>query len=135
MNIFDKTIGLLEKSLDLRALRHRVIAGNVANEETPGYRAKEYNFLEAFAAAAREEPHAHLAVTHPGHLGSRGETTPKPVGQIEEIASPDLPMDGNSVNLEVEMAKLSDNAMNYNTASHIVGFRLRQLLSAIRDAR
>lgn len=135
MNIFDKTLGLLERSLDLRATRHRVIAGNLANEETPGYRAKELNFLDAFAAAAREERHASMAVTHPGHLGARGQAIQKVTGQIEEMPAPDLPLDGNSVNLEVEMAKLSDNAMNYNTTGQIMAMRLRQLLSAIRDTK
>ena len=123
-------------SLDIRATRHRVIAGNVANEETPGFRAKEYNFLDALTNAARQEQHhSSLGVTQPGHLGPRGHALQKVAGQIEEIPSPDLPLDGNSVNLEVEMAKLSDNAMNYNTTGQIMSIRFRQLLAAIRDAK
>ena len=47
----------------------------------------------------------------------------------------ELPMDGNSVNLEMEMAKMSDNALNYNTAASMMSQRFRQLLSAIKDTR
>jgi len=47
----------------------------------------------------------------------------------------DLPLDANSVSLDTEMAKLTDNAMHYNTAATVTAMRLRQLLSAIRDAR
>ena len=43
MTIFDRTIGLLERAMDLRGTRQRIIASNVANEETPGYRAKEFD--------------------------------------------------------------------------------------------
>jgi flagellar basal-body rod protein FlgB len=135
MNIFDKTLSLLERSLDLRAMRHRVIAANVANEETPGYRTKEYSFLDTLASAARADPPAAPRATHPGHLGQQDHGMPRVTGQIEEMAAPDLPLDGNSVNLEVEMAKLADNAMHYNTASQIMAFRLRQLMSAIKEAK
>jgi flagellar basal-body rod protein FlgB len=135
MNIFDKTLSLLERSLDLRAMRHEVIATNVANEETPGYRAKEYSFLDMLAAVARAERPGVLRATHPGHLGQQDHGMPRVTGQIEEVPAPDLPLDGNSVNLEVEMAKLADNAMHYNTASQIMAFRLRQLMSAIREAK
>jgi flagellar basal-body rod protein FlgB len=133
MHIFDKTLNLIERSLDLRAARHEVIAGNIANEETPGYRAKEYHFLDALAAAAQSRPQSQMAVTHQAHLGPHDHSTQAVKGTIETLPSPDLPLDGNSVNLEFEMAKLSDNAMNYNTATQIVAMRLRQLMAAIKN--
>lgn len=135
MKIFDRTLDVLQRTLDLRATRHQVIATNLANEETPGYRAKEYQFLDVLASAARPEPHGRLAVTHANHQGPRGGTLRQVKGTVVDLPAPDLPLDGNSVNLELEMAKLADNAMNYNTASQIVAIRFRQLLAAIRDAK
>lgn len=135
MKMFDRTLDLLQRSLDLRATRHQVIAANLANEETPGYRAREYRFLDALTAAARREPPTRFVATHANHLGSSGEALRQVTGQVEELPAPDLPLDSNSVNLEFEMAKLADNAMNYNTASQIVSIRLKQLLNAIREAR
>ena len=56
-------------------------------------------------------------------------------GRITEVPAVDLPLDANSVSLDTEMAKLSDNAMHYNTAATVTSMRIRQLLSAIRDVR
>ncbi|HEU4683469.1 MAG TPA: flagellar basal body rod protein FlgB [Nitrospira sp.] len=135
MRIFDKTMGLIERTLDLRHARQRLIASNIANEETPGYRATDLHFQEALSSAANGRPPVSLASTHAGHLGLRGAGVHAVTGRIAEVPAGDLPLDANSVNIELELAKLSDNAMQYNSAATIMGVRLRQLLSAIRDAR
>jgi flagellar basal-body rod protein FlgB len=136
MRIFDQTMSLLEKALDLRGSRHQVIAANIANEETPGYRAKELRFLDTLASAVHGRDGVALRVTDIRHLGPRGENgIARVAGKLADVPTGDLPLDANSVNLELEMAKLSDNAMHYSTASQIVALRYRQLLSAIRDSR
>ena len=135
MQIFDKTMQLLEQNLDLRAARHRVIASNVANEETPGYRAKELQFLDALAAATHGKSGATLATTDVRHMGVQGQTGERVHGKLVELPSPELPLDANSVNLDMEMAKLGDNAVNYNAAATIVSMRFRQLIDAIRGAQ
>ncbi|MFO0730078.1 MAG: hypothetical protein U0361_03605 [Nitrospiraceae bacterium] len=56
-------------------------------------------------------------------------------GRIEEVGAGDLPLDANTVNIELEMAKMSDNAMQYNTAATIISMRFRSLLAAIREGR
>ena len=53
MTIFDRTMRLLERTLDLRSTRQRVIASNIANEETPRYRATDLKFTDALAHANR----------------------------------------------------------------------------------
>ncbi|WP_447972066.1 flagellar basal body rod protein FlgB [Nitrospira sp. Kam-Ns4a] len=135
MKLFDRTILLLERALDLRAARHQVIASNIANEETPGYRAKELPFREALAAAVRGEPAGRLLATHPRHflLGRGGSGS---VGaRLTDASAGASGLDANTVNLEVEMAKLTDNVMQYNAAAAVVAMRLQQLLTAIREAR
>lgn len=131
MNVF--RMELLERALDVRAARQQVIASNIANEETPGYRAKELNFKEALAAASHASGPMKVQVTHPHHLIS----APLSAGlrKISEIPVSDLPVDGNSVNLDVEMAKLSDNAMHYNTVAEVVRREFQELRNAIREAR
>jgi flagellar basal-body rod protein FlgB len=119
----------------MRSARQRVIASNIANEETPGYRAKDLHFQEALSAAASGRPMVHLAATHVQHLGLRGTAMQRTTGKLADVPAGDLPMDANSVNMELELAKMSDNAMQYNSAATIMGIRLRQLLSAIRDGR
>ncbi len=135
MTIFDKTMRLIERALDLGAARQQVIVSNIANEETPGYRAKELYFRDALAAAAGGRPPIALAVTHGRHIGLQGEGVSLVTGKVVEMPTGDLPLDANSVNLDLEMAKLSDNAMRYHTAAVIMAQRLRQLMSAIREAK
>jgi flagellar basal-body rod protein FlgB len=136
MILFDRTMQLLERTLDLRSARQRVISSNLANEETPGYRASELNFMDQLQSAQKGRLPVSLAVTQSGHFGPRGPQGLQTVtGKLSEVPAGDLPLDANSVNLELEMAKLSDNAMQYNAAASITAIRFRQLLSAIREAR
>jgi flagellar basal-body rod protein FlgB len=135
MTFFDKTMRLLERTLDLRSARQRIISTNIANEETPRYRAADLNFVDALASANRGRSPVTLVATHQNHFGVNGDPFRQVVGRVEEVPGGDLPLDANSVNLELEMAKMSDNAMHYNTAASIMAMRLRQVLSAIREGR
>jgi flagellar basal-body rod protein FlgB len=135
MTIFDRTMTLLEHVLDLRAARHRIIASNIANEETPGYRAKELDFQDALASAVRQPPGGGLLATHARHFGQRSDAGMQVAGRLVELPAGELPLDANSVNLELEMAKLADNGLNYNTAATIMAIRFRQLLDAVRGMR
>ena len=136
MTIFDRTFRLLERTLDLRSARQRVIASNLANEETPGYRASELTFMDQLHSAHKGRLPIVLAATQSKHFGTRGPQGVQAVtGKLGEVPAGDLPLDANSVNLELEMAKLSENVMQYNAAATILAAKFRGLLSAIRDAR
>lgn len=136
MTIFDKTMRLLQRSLDLRSAKQRVISSNLANEETPGYRASELNFMDQLQSAHKGRLPIVLAATHTQHFGLHGPQGVQAVtGKLSEVPAGDLPLDANSVNLELEMAKLSDNVMQYNAAATILATRFRSLLFAIREGR
>jgi flagellar basal-body rod protein FlgB len=135
MMLIDRTMQLLHRTLDLRHARQRVIASNIANEETPGYRATDFNFLDSLQAAQRGQGPVTLAVTQGRHIGPQGEGFQRVLGKLSDVPAGDLPLDANSVNIELEMAKMSDNAMQYNGAATIMAIRFRQLMGAIRDVR
>jgi len=135
MTIFNRTMQLLHRTLDLRQARQRVIASNIANEETPGYRATELNFQDSLQAAQRGRGLVTLAVTQGRHIGPRGDSFQQVPGKLGAVPAGDLPLDANSVNIELEMAKMSDNAMQYNSAAAIMAIRFRQLMGAIREGR
>jgi flagellar basal-body rod protein FlgB len=136
MTIFDKTMGLLQRSLDLRSARQRVITSNLANEETPGYRASELTFMDQLQSAQKGRLPIVMAATQSRHLGLHGPQGIQAVaGKLSEVPAGDLPLDANSVNLELEMAKLSENAMHYNAAATILAKRFQGLLNVIREGR
>ncbi|MBI4000787.1 MAG: flagellar basal body rod protein FlgB [Nitrospira defluvii] len=135
MTIFDRTMQLLERSLDLRGARQQVIAANIANEETPKYRATDLNFGQALANAQRGKLPITVVSTNQNHIGPKGTGYQQVVGRIEEVPAGDMALDANSVNIELEMAKMSDNAQQYNTAATIISMRFKQLMTAIREGR
>ncbi|OQW36152.1 MAG: hypothetical protein A4E19_00385 [Nitrospira sp. SG-bin1] len=127
MKIFDESFELA-RVLDLRAVQHRVSIANIANEETPGYRAKELHFKDALAAARQDAKGVIMHITNARHLMLPIVTTEE---RIAEVPAADLPLDANSVNLELEMAKLSDNAMQYRAIAEVLRKELAHILSAI----
>lgn len=131
MNIFDKGMELKLKVLDLRAAQHRLIQSNIANEETPGFRALELRFSDALAAASGSQTVTAQA-THARHIPVPDATVQS---FVRPVAANDLPLDANSVNLELEMAKLSDNSRNYNAAAELMRIELRELLEAVRGGQ
>lgn len=136
MTIFDRTMRLLERTLDLRSGRQRVIASNLANEETPGYRASELTFMDQLQSAHKGRLPIVLAATQPRHFGLHGaEGVQAVTGKLNEVPAGDIPLDANSVNLELEMAKLSENVMQYNAAATILSKKFQGLLNAIREGR
>jgi flagellar basal-body rod protein FlgB len=135
MTIFDRTMQMVHRTLDLRHAKHRVIISNIANEDTPGYRATDFNFLDSLQAAQKGQGPVTLAVTQGHHIGPRGEGVRQVVGKLSDVPAGDLPLDANSVNIELEMAKMSDNASRYNSAASIMAIRFRHLMGAIREGR
>ncbi len=135
MMIFDRTMQLLNRTLDLRQARQRVIASNIANEETPGYRATELSFQDSLQAANRGRDFVSLAVTQGQHIGPRGNPVQQVMGKLGSVPAGDIPLDANSVNIELEMAKMSENAMQYNAAADLLARKFRGLLNAIREGR
>ena len=131
MNIFGGATGLMKHVLDVRAVQHKVITSNIANEDTPGYRANELRFTDALAAA-RGSQAVTIHVSHSNHLSVPGAGLE---GYIRKVPAEDLPLDDNSVNIDLEMAKLSDNAMSYKMAAELIARRFRGLLNVVREGR
>lgn len=128
--IFDKTIGLLEQALDVRSARHRTISANIANQDTPGYKATEVRFQETLRAASGTEGIA-LEATHPSHISIGGSLSPaSPVAVLTSGGSARL--DGNTVKGEQEMAKLAENNLMYDATVQIIISKFKTLKDAIK---
>lgn len=100
----------LEHYMDLLAARQRIVAGNIANADTPGYRTQDIDFHEEFM---------------------RGElnAAPAPV----EVQGLLVKGDGNNVHLDRESRLLAENAIRFQIASTLVRGEIKGLRSAIRE--
>ncbi len=111
----DETSRTLMRALDAAALRHKTIATNIANVETPNYRRREVRFEEALQKAL-----------------DGGGALPEP--QVVEDPAPGR-ADGNNVNIDQEMAELSENALRYEALVQGLAARTDQLQTVITEGR
>ncbi|MBF0401038.1 MAG: flagellar basal body rod protein FlgB [Magnetococcales bacterium] len=101
--------------LDLRQQRQEVIASNVANADTPGYKARRLEFEDVLKESLPPRDALPMARTAPGHFPV-GYTGPVE-GELQEVETPIPKGDGNSVDMEQEMARQSANQLLYNYAA------------------
>ncbi|MBF0400139.1 MAG: flagellar basal body rod protein FlgB [Magnetococcales bacterium] len=101
--------------LDLRQKRQEVITSNVANADTPGYKARRFEFEDALKESMPPRDELAMARTAPQHLpmGYAGQVT----GEVQEVETSIPKGDGNSVDLEQEMAQQTANQLLYNYAA------------------
>ncbi|MBN2808384.1 MAG: flagellar basal body rod protein FlgB [Deltaproteobacteria bacterium] len=108
-SLFDSTSALLIKTAQLRTQKAKVIAGNIANVDTPGYKARDFRFAEQLRQAAAGQPGAlAMTTTRANHIGGLHPVSAVQ-GNIGTKTNPLGGLDGNSVNLDQEMA---DQAIN-----------------------
>jgi flagellar basal-body rod protein FlgB len=134
VKIFDRNMAMLEKAMELRSKRNSMIAANIANRETPGYRAQDLVFEKALDTALYSNKPGDLKVSDPRHFDGRQEIPIEDVSGTQiNSHNPDPRMDGNTVNLDKEMAKLAENQLMYQAAARSVNWKFRLLKSAIME--
>ncbi len=134
-SIFNSTINLLENTLDLRAAKNRLLQSNIANEETPGYRAKDINFeqeLKRVGSSTGAGTGTGMdGRTNAAHIPVIGERGMDP--RVIERASGVEGFDSNSVGIEGEMVKLSENTLKYSIDAKMLKGRLNMIMTAIKE--
>ncbi|GAB4387266.1 FlgB family protein [Albidovulum sp.] len=107
------------------AARQSLIARNVANADTPGYRAVDLaSFVETYSATGDDA----MRATRPGHLGQQERTA---AAQVEEVVRGTLSPNGNGVSLETEMVKAAEVRRDHDMALAIYGKSLAILRASL----
>jgi len=128
--LFDRTIGLLEKTLDLRMQNQQAISANIANVDTPGYRAVHLEFEEGLKHA--------LAAADSGiapEAGAAGGDFSRVQARVVRVADPSGIGDRNGVNLDEEMIDLAENQMLYEAATQMISKKLGLLRYVIQEGK
>lgn len=121
----DSITSLLGSFLDVQSRRAEVVAGNLANADTPNYVAKEVDFADFLRNAANET----MSPTAAGHqAGTAGAP------RIVEQQRITIGLDGNTVDSAREMSTLADAGMKYLEGTQLLQMRLRTLRTAIRGS-
>jgi flagellar basal-body rod protein FlgB len=122
-NKLDDLLNFHHQALNLRAHRQEVLASNIANADTPGYKARDIDFKAALAAA----------VERPAQAGSGQEpaaTAPKPELLFRHVLQPSI--DGNTVDMDVERAQFAENSVHYEADIAVLTHEIRMMLAAIQ---
>jgi flagellar basal-body rod protein FlgB len=130
-----ETFQLLARVLDLRHAAQERISSNVANQDTPGYKARRLEFDAALKAAVGQGGRLAPAVTEPGHIGGTGADAIRNVQGTERVVTEGAGLDGNTVSADEEMARMAQNALMFDAASQLIGAKYRGLKSVIREGR
>lgn len=115
--IEDASFTMLQKMLDTAVLRHRVIANNIANVNTPGYRRHIVHFKDALAKAVANGDTQRLGALRP---------------EVRESRDGPFRADGNNVSVERELADLMKNALLHRTCTELLSARIAGYRAAIR---
>ena len=131
--MFDKTIKSLATSMQMRQLKQNVISANIANAETPDYKAQKMDFEAALQRAIDVEDLGRMHVSHNDHFlmgeGAIGRVT----ADIYDNPEINYSNDGNTVDLEKEMAALNENSILYEAATKLINKKLAALKYAASD--
>jgi len=133
--LFDKTTNALATSIGMRQLRHNVTSSNIANAETPGYKAKKMDFEGALQRALDLDGVNGLTTSSPEHFAVGGVSISKTRPDIYDEPEGEVNNDGNTVDIEKEMSALSENAVLYKTALQLINKKMAALKYAATEGR
>ena len=133
----DEAMDFQARALNLRSYRQQLLASNIANGDTPHYKAVDIDFASALRNASQDTHSStpqRLAVSAARHIagpgGVAGGGTAGARVQFRGASQPSV--DGNTVDLDVERAQFADNAVRYEAAVRFLNGQIRELTAAIK---
>jgi len=129
----DSYLGFNEAALKLRGYRQEVLASNLANADTPHYKARDFKFADALTAAVGRDNSLNMSMkqTNGRHLQGSGANPLQPRLMFRNESQPSI--DGNTVESDVEMAQFSDNAIRYQAEIQFLTSKINGLRSALQS--
>ena len=130
----DDYFGIHQQAMTLRSQRNTVIANNIANADTPGFKARDFDFRAALAEAegATSAP-VRLDVTHSRHLagdGAEGGATAAPGLKYRVPLQP--AQDGNTVEADREQAAFAQNAVRYQASLQFLSGSIQSMINVLK---
>lgn len=126
----DEEIGFMRNALNLHAQRQQLLAGNIANADTPNYKAVDIDFSRALRAATTPGGTVGLNMTAPGHMQPKESNPLGARTMYRQAVQPSI--DGNTVDMDVERSQFIDNAIRYQFALDRVSGEFKDMQLALK---
>lgn len=135
MDVNDKTLKALTTALSFREMRQELISSNVANANTPGFKAKKIDFEEALARALDVDGQMKMNAVDDRHfnVGSGGFNNLEP--EIYDNPNGVVSENGNTVDVEAEMAKMAENKLMYDALVQLINKKMGIMKYAITNEK
>lgn len=132
----DEYLRFHETALGLRAQRQQLLASNIANADTPNYKARDIDFTSALQGvlARNGQPPSPLTATAALHFAGTAETGPggAPLLYRDPLQGS---VDGNTVDMDIERNQFTDNALRYEAGLTMIGMQIKHLMAAIQGGQ
>ena len=128
--LFDKTMTLVQRSMDIRASRHRILSSNVANIETPEYVSRDLPFQKVFEHCLEDSSALSMRKTHPAHLpAAEGPLSQDFTSPIETDPGP------GGVDIDQQMSRLAENNLMFQAGVQALIKKFEALKVGISESR
>ena len=127
---FDKALGVHEKALGFRAQRGEVLANNIANADTPNFKARDLEFSSVLSGQMDKRTAPGLERTHARHIPADGVSLSEEALKYSTPSEPSL--DQNTVDVQVEQGKYAENAVHFQASFTLLNSKFKGLVSALR---
>jgi flagellar basal-body rod protein FlgB len=126
----DTYLGVHAQALKLRSQRTELLANNLANADTPGFRARDIDFQKALQHATSGQSAGELKTTSAGHIATSGAPTAAN-GELKYRVPLAPSLDGNTVDAQLEQASFAENSVRYQATLTFLSAKFRNLMTAI----
>lgn len=128
----DNALNFHQTALNVRAARQELLSSNVANGDTPNYKARDIDFSSVLSDALSSNTNkTSLTTTSPMHLSANSENSI--VSQALYRVPQQPSADGNTVEMDAERAKFADNSIKYDASLTFVSGQIRNLMTALQE--
>jgi len=132
MNALDAALNFHQSSLRVRAQRQELLAANIANADTPNYKARDIDFNQAMADALNGNVTDNSALTNTNVQHLAGNTLENSLSQALYRKEVQSSADGNTVDMDVERNHFTDNALRYEASLTMLNAKIKGLMTAIQ---
>ncbi|MDR0951705.1 MAG: flagellar basal body rod protein FlgB [Oscillospiraceae bacterium] len=130
-----QSVDLLGKGLSAAWMRNTAIRSNIANVETPGYKAQDVEFETLFENALSSTSSLSAKKTNPKHQEFDTDVSSVSAVLIDRDDGTAMRLDGNNVDIDSENVKLAQNTIQYNTILAKLNSELARIRMAVNDGR
>ena len=126
---FNNALGIHPNAMLLRAERAEILANNLANSDTPGFKARDMNFQQVLAGESERQSSLQMAATREGHMHGRSSASDYEL-MYRNPSQPSI--DGNTVDTQIEQTLFTKNTMDYNATFEFLSGKFKGLKGALR---